>query len=239
VSPPDPDRRSTAEIEWARAGDTAHFCVVARGQRDEDEPVLARSEPFDWPPQGSEAVQALVAAADALSEALTLAGWKSLPRGEAWYAKRFEWEPVPETEWAPPRPGPSAAAVEPSRPPTNRFRAASEWPPGTEALWRCAITWRSGYTRSRFEVVMHDPAGEADDRVIAASAPFKWLLMGDPDQDEASFREAALDLAAALESAGWERVGVGARWYAAHFVWRGGEPPADESLVAAARRTIG
>jgi hypothetical protein len=234
VRPPDPDSRWTAEIQWARSGETARFCVVVRDERGRDEPVIARSEPFDWPPEGTEAVQALVGAADALSEALTIAGWKPLPRGEAWYAKRFEWEPAPVSSWAPPRPGPTAAPVEPTPAPTKRFRTV-EWPPGTEALWRCAITWRPGYTRSRFEVVMHDPAGEADDRVIAASPPFKWLLMGDPDSSNAMFRGAALDLATALESAGWERVGVGAPWYAARFVWRGEEPPPDEILVAPAR----
>ena len=235
VSPPEPDRPWTAEIEWTRSGDTARFCVLARDEPGASETVLARSESFDWPPEGTEAVQALVAAADALSEALALAGWKPLPRGEAWYAKRFEWEPAPKAEWAPPLPGPSAAAVEPTRPPTNRFRPAADWPPGTEAFWRCTIRWRPGYARSRFEVVMHDPAGDVSDRVIAASAPFKWLLMGDPDPSEPGFREAALDLAAALAMAGWERVGVGAPWYAARFVWRRDAPPSDDILVAPAR----
>ena len=232
VRPPDPERRWTAEIQWSRSGEVARFCVIARDERDASEPVLARSEPFDWPPEGTAAVQALVAAADALSEALTIAGWTPLPRGDAWYAKRFEWAPAPTSAWAPPRPGPTAAPVKPARTPSNRFRPASEWPAGTEALWRCAIAWRPGYARSRFEVVMHDPAGDADDRAIAASPPFKWLFMADPDPSDATFREAALDLAAALESVGWERVGVGAQWYAAHFVWRGDEPPPDEILVA-------
>jgi hypothetical protein len=236
LRPPDPDERWTAEIQWTRSGDTARFCVVARDERGESEPVIARSDPFDWPPEGTEAVEALVGADDALSEALTLAGWTPLPRGEAWYAKRFAWEPEPASEWAPPRPSPSVTPVEPERAPTRRFRSAGEWPPGTEAQWRCAITWRPGYARSRFEVVMHDPTGEEDDRVIAASPPFKWLFMGDPDPSDATFRDAVLDLAATLESVGWERVGVGTPWYAARFVWRGDEPPPDDVLVQAARR---
>jgi hypothetical protein len=235
VHPPDSDRRWTAEIQWARAEHTARFCVVARDEEGQSEPVIARSEPFDWPPEGNDAVRALVGAADALSEGLTLAGWKPLPRGEAWYAKRFEWEPAPVTDWAPPVPAPPATP-EPTRTPTHRFRPTREWPTGTEELWRGEINWRSGYTRSRFEVVMHDPGGEADDRVIATSPPFKWLFMGDPDPSDATFREAALDLAAALESAGWERVGVGTPWYAARFVWHGDEPPPDEVLVESARR---
>ena len=232
VRPPDPDRSWTAEIQWARSGDSARFCVVARDEQGRTESVIARSEPFDWPPEGTDAVQALVGAADALAEALTLAGWRPLSPGEAWYAKRFEWESAPVSEWAPPRPDPSTTPVEPVRAPTNRFRPAEAWAPGTEALWRCAITWRPGYARSRFEVVMHAPAGEADDRVIAASEPFKWLFMGDPDANDATFRDAALDLAAALEAAGWKRVGVGTAWYAARFVWPGDEPPPDEILVA-------
>jgi len=232
VRPPDPDRLWTAEIQWARSEDTARFCVVARDEQGDTESVIARSEAFGWPPEGTEAVQALVGAADALSEALTLAGWKPLPRGAAWYAKRFAWEPAPVSDWAPPQPGPSVTPVEPAGARTNRFRPTGEWPPGTEALWRCAITWRPGYARSHFEVVMHDPAGTADDRVIAVSPPFKWLFMGDPDPNGAAFRAAALDLAAALESAGWERVGVGAPWYAARFVWPGDEQPPDEILVA-------
>jgi hypothetical protein len=236
VRPPDPDRRWTAEIQWARSGDSARFCVAARDEQGESEPVIARSEPFDWPPEGTDAVQALVGAADALSEGLTVAGWTPLPRGEAWYAKRFEWEPAPVTDWAPPQAGPSAAPVEPTRPPTHRFRPTSEWPPDTAALWRCEITWRSGYARSRFEVVQHDPGDDADTQVIAASPPFKWLFMGDPDPNDATFREALLDLAAALEAAGWERVGVGTSWYGARFVWHGDEPPPDEVLVESARR---
>jgi hypothetical protein len=236
VRPPDPDRRWTAEIQWTRSGDTARFCVVARDEQGDSEPVIARSETFDWPPEGTDAVQALVGAADALSEGLTVAGWTPLPRGEAWYAKRFEWEPAPVTDWAPPQPGPSVAPVESTRAPTHRFRPTSEWPAETEALWRCEITWRSGYARSRFEAVLHDPTDDTDARVIAASPPFKWLLMSDPDPNHATFREALRDLAAALESAGWERIGVGTSWYGARFVWHGDEPPPDEILVESARR---
>jgi hypothetical protein len=236
VRPPDPDRRWTAEIQWARSGDTARFCVAARDEQGESEPVIARSEPFDWPPEGPEAVQALVGAADALSEGLTVAGWTPLPRGEAWYAKRFEWEPAPVTDWAPPEPGLSAAPVDPPRAPTHRFRPTSEWPADADALWRCEITWRTGYARSRFEAVVHDPADDAEAHVVAASLPFKWLFMGDPDPNDATFREALVDLAAALESAGWERVGVGTAWYGARFVWHGDEPPPDEIHVEPARR---
>ena len=41
-------------------------------------------------------MQALTEAAETLEGALLAGGWKSLPRGREWYAKRFAWEPEVE-----------------------------------------------------------------------------------------------------------------------------------------------
>jgi hypothetical protein len=80
---------------------------------------------------------------------------------------------------------------------------------------------------------MHDPA-RGSDRVIARSQDFKWLLLADPEPGDAEYRDAARRLASAIESAGWERVGAGATWYAMRFVWRAEGPPADDVDVTAA-----
>ena len=223
VPPPDTARGWTAEIQWRESSDRSRFCVVARDREGGGESVIARSEPLDWPPADGDAVQALVAATDALTEALVAAGWKPVSPGTAWYEKRFEWEPAAAATggWAPPRPGRSAAAV--ARP-SGRFRTPALWPEGATALWRCEIKWKSGYARSRFEVVLRDPA-RGSDRVIATSAPFKWMLTADPDPTSPAFRDAVRALAGELESTGWERIGVGGAWYAVRYIWRGENPP--------------
>jgi hypothetical protein len=231
LRPPDEARDWTAEIRWQHSGGESRFCAIVSDGGGET--VIARSEPLDWPPQDSHAVQALVEAVDALSEALTIAGWTPIAGGAAWYEKRFRWLAAPaSTEWAPPRPVRSVAPAPDPPParaggaPARRFRQPAAWPADSERLPRCEIKWRPGYARSRFEVVMHDPGRR--DRVIAGSAPFKWLFMSDPQPGGAAFRDALRELVAALESAGWERVGVGVSWYAIRFVWRSdGAPPDD------------
>jgi hypothetical protein len=239
VRPPDPARSWTAEIRWRDSGEESRFCVVAPDRQAGGATVIARSEPLDWPPADTNAVQALVNAADALTEALVSTGWKPLPPGTAWFEKRFEWVPVPTSGgWAPPRPPritqPKAPApVDRSGVPKRRFRSATQWPEGTERLWRCEIKWKPGYARSRFEVDKHDPV-RGNDRVMGRSAPFKWLWMADPDVSGVAFHQALRDLVTALESAGWERVGTGAAWYAVRFIWRADQPPPDRIEPTAA-----
>jgi MYXO-CTERM domain-containing protein len=90
-APPDPDLPWTAELEWRQIRGEAHFCVVARGA---DTVEVAHSPALAWPPDGEAEVQAVADAADELARTLAAAGWKPLPPGTAWYAKRFAWEPA-------------------------------------------------------------------------------------------------------------------------------------------------
>jgi hypothetical protein len=102
-----PDRRLawTAEIEWRHRDGESRFCVIARGAGTV---TIAESPPLEWPPGGPAAVQAMTAAAEKLAATLVTAGWKALPPGRSWYAKRFAWAPV-RAEATPVR---SAAAAE-------------------------------------------------------------------------------------------------------------------------------
>jgi Ferritin-like domain len=103
--PPALDRAWVAALEWRHADAEARFCAVAR--RDDGEPgtVLADSGPLEWPPAGPASVQALTDAAETLERALLAGGWKSLPRGPEWYAKRFAWEPkVDQSQDSPQKP---------------------------------------------------------------------------------------------------------------------------------------
>jgi hypothetical protein len=107
ASPPDRGLAWTAEIEWRHDEGESRFCVIARGP---DTVTLAQSPPLEWPPSGPAAVQAMTDAVEKLSATLAAAGWKALPPGHSWYAKRFAWEPA-GTEPAPaeppaPRPAP-------------------------------------------------------------------------------------------------------------------------------------
>jgi hypothetical protein len=96
AAPPDPHRRWTATIEWREAGDQARFSVCARGERGDAATELASSPALEWPPDGPAAVLALTEATDRLEAKLLAAGWKPLPPGQEWYAKRFSWQPVQE-----------------------------------------------------------------------------------------------------------------------------------------------
>ncbi len=93
VRPPVPREAWTAEITWA--ADAARFRVVVRRPEDPDAaPVaLAQTEPLPWPPKDDASVQAMTDASVALESVLLESGWSPLPGGDAWYAKRFAWEP--------------------------------------------------------------------------------------------------------------------------------------------------
>jgi hypothetical protein len=224
--PPDPDAPWTAEIAWAQGEGRCRFYAVAAA-RDGGEPVpIVRSSWMGWPPDEHTPVTALADAVAALERELVAAGWTALEPGSAWYAKRFAWTPVAEPELpviSLPEPPPQ---MEIERSPTpRRFVRATEWPEGSEDGWRCEIRWSAGYVSSRFQAVALPP-GQRKGRPVGESAPFKWLLMSDPDPRTREHDAAVTGLEDALLEAGWERAGRGQEWYSERFVWPGsGEPP--------------
>jgi hypothetical protein len=117
--PPATSRGWTAEIEWCEAGGEAYFRVVARATQGTATAAVAESARIGWPPTGAAAVPGLTAAAEELETRLVAAGWRPLPSGAAWYAKRFAWEPVASVPAA-----------------TGRFGRRAAWPENTEQTSR-------------------------------------------------------------------------------------------------------
>lgn len=113
-SPPDPRLGWTADIEWRQTDGVSRFVVIARGAGTVE---LAQSPPLKWPPSGPAAVQAMNDAADKLADTLLAAGWKPRKPGDAWYAKRFAWEPVVDegADAAPSKPAAAAGVSARSR----------------------------------------------------------------------------------------------------------------------------
>jgi hypothetical protein len=102
-SPPDPERVWAAEICWHLVDGGAQFQVAAHPVEGDDAPVtLAASPALEWPPGRAVAVRALADAVRTLESALVAAGWEPLPRGDAWYAKRFAWQPGLRPDATPP-----------------------------------------------------------------------------------------------------------------------------------------
>jgi hypothetical protein len=131
----------TTEIEWCAADGEARFRAVARPAEGGAAVVVDESAWLPWPPSGAAAVQALTAAAEELETRLVAAGWRPLPRGDAWYAKRFAWEPVASTPAA-----------------DRRFTRRAAWPQNTERLWRCEVELDTGSGDARFRAVVRRPS---------------------------------------------------------------------------------
>jgi hypothetical protein len=211
----------TAEIEWRAGPDEARFCAVARRADGASAHVVAESAPVAWPPEGRAGIEALTDAHRALRDALANTGWKPLSPGIAWYATRLEWEPVTGR-----REPLAASPPDEPRDGVGLFAPAAAWPSDSRQFWRCEIKWDAGWIDSRFQAVTYRPRARRG-RAIGASAPVKNRLMGGPEADQQVDREAARELASALEAAGWERVGRGADWYAERFWWRHESAPAE------------
>ena len=118
-APPDPRVTWAAEIEWRQIDDESRFCVIARGAETVE---VAQSPPLDWPPDGPAAVRAVTDAADELAATLVAAGWKPLPPGSAWYAKRFAWEPAGAEPANGLKAAPKSTGVKPVAPPRPETR---------------------------------------------------------------------------------------------------------------------
>ena len=229
--PPDPRASWSAEVIWVKTDDGARFRVRARtGEREEA--VVGESPPLKWPPASSEAVQAMTLAVTELERALLAAGWTSLEGGKEWYARRFAWRPAADP--APgPAPGAPAAGTAPVVPPSpaqyhrdhrGRFMRRSAWLEQTRQQWRCEIVWTASAGKSRFAALAYAP-GERSGRPLRDPAAGSWLGTADTPAGDEEQRGELLRLTTALEAAGWEGVGRGAKWYSARFVWRASEEP--------------
>jgi hypothetical protein len=221
ASPPDRARTWTAEIEWRESDAEGVFRVVARPTAGRGKVTIAESARLDWPPSGPASVAALRQAAEQLEASLLAAGWKPLPQGHEWYAKRFAWEAdsARPSEAPPPQPG--------------RFERGPTWPPGTFDLWRCEIRWDAGYINSSFKAMVFPP-GKRRGRAVGESATFKWMIMDSPNPEQQATVAELRRLGSALVAVGWQPVGQGTDWYSGRFVWRGQEPPPDHVELAPA-----
>jgi hypothetical protein len=227
--PPDETRAWEAEIEWSEANGGGRFAATAREPGSATAIVIAESSTVTWPPADRVSMRALPDAVAELERSLLTAGWTPRTAGAHWYAKRFAWTPRTVAPSAPddaPRQSQRlAAVVELPAEPTGRFRRDGDWPDGSEALWRCELHWDSGIVSSRFEAVAYEP-GTRRRRVVGSSTSFKWRMLGDPSGSLARYSSEQARLTAALEAAGWERVGRGECWYSERFIWRGAGEPA-------------
>jgi hypothetical protein len=214
--PPAPHRAWTAEIEWRPAGDGARFRIVARAADGGGTAVLVESPALEWPPSGPEGVRALTAAADDLEARLVRAGWRPAAAGNAWYARRFAWEPSAPTRRSEREPAPP-----------GRFARRAAWPEGSDELWRSEIEPDAGGGETRLRAVTRPP-GDRRERPTGTASPERQLVPRTPVHHAEVSR-----LADALLAAGWERAGRGSSWYAERFVWRRqGAPPDDARSVS-------
>lgn len=95
AAPPDAALEWAAEIEWHHdPGGGSRFCIVASSDDATERTAVSESELLGWPPTGPEALDALKHAVEQLEAGALAAGWTPAPPGEAWYAKRFTWQPT-------------------------------------------------------------------------------------------------------------------------------------------------
>lgn len=145
----------TAEVEWCAVDGEACFRAVARPAEGGAAVVVDESAWLPWPPSGPAGVQALTAAAEELETGLVAAGWRPRPPGDAWYAKRFAWEPVA-----------------PTPPADGRFTRRAAWPENTERLWRCEVELDTGSGDTSFRAVVRRP-GDRQRHIIGTSTELR------------------------------------------------------------------
>jgi hypothetical protein len=97
LGPPSQGHESTAEITWRRSGAECRFSVTAVPARGGAHRTLAETAALEWPPAGPSGVQAMTDAVEALERSLLADGWRPLPPGDAWYAKRFASPPMTQS----------------------------------------------------------------------------------------------------------------------------------------------
>jgi hypothetical protein len=144
------------EIEWCPVGGEACFRAVARPPEGSAAVIVAESTRVPWPPDTA-GVSAMTAAAEELETRLVAAGWRPLPPGDAWYAKRFAWE-----------------AVAPPRDAEGRFKRRAAWPESTQRLWRCEVDLDARSGDTRFRAVVSRP-GDRHRRTIGTSPELRDL----------------------------------------------------------------
>ncbi len=126
----------------------------------------------------------------------------------------------------PVRAGPVPGRPQPRIPPSEApvFGERVPWPAGSEAAWRCEITWQSGYRRSEFRALVRPP-GSRKRTVLATSPQFRNLIKDPADTPRPELAEAVRALMHTLVEQGWKPVRPGGRWYNRRFVWPGEGPP--------------
>ena len=226
--PPEPQRPWRADVRWEEEDGRGRFRAVACSP-DGGEADLLRSDPIPWPPS-TDGARTMTEAVDGLEALLLDAGWQRRPKGDAWYARRYAWEPEVPAPAPPPReprtrrPRPVQTAADPW---TDAALQLEERPviPDAGARWSCRIRWQAGWRSSRFEAIAVPP-GRKRGTPIAASTGFEWTFKADPDPDLPAVRAAVAALRSELLAAGWAPAGIGRQWYAHRFAWTGdGDPP--------------
>ena len=224
--PPDPRRAWTAEVQWT---DTC-FAVIARAGQRGKEVSLATSRPLQWPPADQKAVSGDEPGGGAPRGVDARGGLDAATARRRLVLQALHLG------------GDRAATSRRTGSPTEtaasgRFKRQTEWPAGSEQLWRCEIKWHAGYANSDFRAVAHGPKRHRG-VTLGHSETFKWLLMDDPEASDARFVEQVRGLADRLTAAGWEPVGRGPNWYELRFVWRqeGAPPEQLDPAPARARR---
>ena len=109
-----------------------------------------------------------------------------------------------------PQPQPQPEPELPGMTPARRFARLVPWPEEAVTLWTCEIDWKPGYRRSTFRAIA-EPPGAGKRRQIGESPPVRWTLMSDPEPPTPALVAAVRPLMAALEAAGWQRIGPAGR----------------------------